>query len=255
MAETTAIAPGTISWVDLPSSDMEATKAFYGGIFGWTAHVTEDPQYGGYTMFKKDGKEVAAAAPKMSPDQPEQWVTYVSVEDAKATAAKAAKAGARILMDPMEVPESGSMAILMDPAGAVIALWQPAAHKGAELFNSPGSMGWNELATREVATAARFYEAVFGWEPHTTGEGAAAYTEFKQGERHIAGMIDMELKGLPKEIPPHWLPYFMVDDCAASAARAEQLGGKVMSPPMKISEGTFAVITDPKGAAFAILSQ
>ena len=255
MAETTAIAPGTFSWVDLASDDMEATKAFYAGIFGWTVHVTPDPQYGGYTMFKKDGKEVAAASPKMSPEQPEQWATYISVEDARATAAKAAQAGGRILMEPMDIPKSGTMAVLMDPTGAAICLWQPGEHKGAELFGSPGSVGWNELSTRDVPAAARFYQAVFGWEPHPTGEGADAYTEFKVGERPIGGMINMDDKGLPKEIPPHWLPYFTVEDCAATAARAEELGGKVMKEPTKISEGTFAVITDPRGAAFGVIAQ
>jgi uncharacterized protein len=255
MAEQTAIATGTISWVDLASGDMEATKAFYAGIFGWTAQAATEPEYGGYTTFMKDGKDVAAAAPKMGEDQPEQWSTYISVEDAAATAAKAAQAGGRILMEPMEIPNSGIMAVLMDPTGAAIGLWQPGQFKGAGLFNSPGSVGWNELATRDVPTAAKFYQAVFGWEPHPTGEGKDAYTEFMVGNRHIGGMIDMNLKELPESIPPHWLPYFMVQDCEATAAKAGQLGGKVMSPPMKITEGIFAVITDPRGAAFAILSR
>ena len=255
MADRTAIAPGTISWVDLASDDMEATKAFYAGVFGWTAHVTPDPQYGGYTMFKKDGKEVAAAAPKMSPEQPEQWATYVSVEDARATAAKAADAGGRVLMEPMEIPQSGTMAVLMDPTGAVISLWQPGERKGAELLGAPGSVGWNELSTRDVPAATRFYQAVFGWEPHVTGKGADAYTEFKIGGRHIAGMVNMDDKGLPKEVPPHWLPYFTVADCRVTAARAAELGGQVRMEPTKIAEGTFAVITDPRGAAFAIIAQ
>ena len=255
MADRTAIAPGTIAWVDLASDDMEATKAFYAGIFGWTPHVTPDPQYGGYTMFKKDGKEVAAAAPKMSPEQPEQWATYVSVEDARATAAKAAAAGGRVLMEPMEIPKSGTMAVLLDPTGAAICLWQPGERKGAELLGAPGSVGWNELSTRDVPAATRFYQAVFGWEPHVTGKGADAYTEFKIGGRHIAGMINMDDKGVPEHLPPHWLPYFTVADCRVTAARAEELGGKVMKEPTKIAEGTFAVITDPRGAAFAIIAQ
>jgi predicted enzyme related to lactoylglutathione lyase len=254
MAETTAIATGTIIWVDLASNDMEATKSFYGGLFGWAADTSPEPEYGGYTMFRKDGKMVAAAAPAMSAEQPEQWTSYVGVDDARATAAKVAEAGGRVLMEPMDIPKSGTMAVLMDPTGAVIALWQPGEHKGAELSNSPGSVGWNELSTRDVPKAAEFYRAVFGWGTETNGEGAAAYTEFKLGERHVGGMINMDDKELPQEIPPHWLPYFMVENCAASAAKAEQLGGKVMKEPTKVPEGTFAVITDPRGAAFAIIS-
>ncbi len=254
MAEQTAIATGTISWNDLATGDMDATKAFYGALFGWAAQTATEPQHGGYTTFTKDGKDVAAAAPKMSPEQPEQWSTYVSVDDARATAAKAAQAGGKVLVEPMEIPNSGTMAVLIDPTGAVVGLWQPGRFKGAELFNSPGSMGWNELATRDVPAAAKFYQEVFGWESHTSGEGADAYTEFKIGERHIGGMINMDDKELPKEIPPHWLTYWTVEDCAASAAKARQLGGRVMKEPTKIPEGTFAVITDPRGAPFAIIS-
>jgi uncharacterized protein len=255
MADTTTIAAGTPSWVDLASGDIESSKSFYASLFGWTAHVTPEPEAGGYTMFKKDGKDVAGVGPKTGDDQPEQWTTYVSVEDAKETAAKAVKAGAKILMEPMEVMAAGSMAVLMDPTEAVIALWQSGEHKGAELFNSPGALGWNELATRDVPSASKFYGEVFGWDPHTSGEGADAYTEFKLNNRGIAGMIDMDLKGLPAEIPPHWLPYFTVDDCAAVTARAQELGGQVRMPPTKISEGTFSVIADPRGAVFALISQ
>jgi len=255
MAETTAIAVGTLSWVDLASADIESSKAFYGGLFGWTAHVTPEPEAGGYTMFKKDGKEVAGVGPKMGDDAPEQWTSYVSIDDAKATASKAAKAGGRILMEPMEVMAAGTMAVLMDPTGAVIALWQPGEHKGAELFNSPGSLSWNELATRDVPAAEKFYSEVFGWRPETSGDGAGAYTTFKLGDRHIGGLIDMDDKGVPHEIPPHWLPYFTVEDCAGTAAKAEELGGKVMKEPTKIPAGTFAVITDPRGAAFAVISE
>jgi predicted enzyme related to lactoylglutathione lyase len=254
MAETTAIAAGTPSWVDLASADIDASKKFYAGLFGWTAHVSPEPEAGGYTMFKKDGKEVAGVAPKMSDDQPEVWTTYVSVDDAKATAAKAAKAGGRILMEPMEVMSSGTMAVLMDPSGAVIALWQPAEHKGAELFNSPGSVGWNELGTRDVPAATKFYKEVFGWEPDLSGEGSEAYTEFKLNDRSIAGMMDITGR-VPDEVPPHWLTYFLVEDCAAASAKAKELGGEVQRPPTKITEGIFSVIADPRGAVFAILSQ
>jgi predicted enzyme related to lactoylglutathione lyase len=253
MAETTTIAAGTPSWVDLTSADIESSKAFYTKLFGWTAHVTPEPEAGGYTMFKKDGKEVAGVAPKMSDDSPEQWMTYVSVADARATAAKAAKAGGRILMEPMDVMAAGTMAVLMDPSGAAIALWQAGEHKGAELFNSPGSLSWNELNTRDVPAARKFYDEVFGWDPETTGEGAEEYTTFNLAGRGIAGMMDITTL-LPEQIPPHWLSYFTVDDCAATTAKAKELGGEVRMPPMKVRQGTFSVIADPRGAVFAVIS-
>ena len=105
-------------------------KAFYTALFGWAAQVATEPEHGGYMTFQKDGKDVAAAASKMSPEQPEQWSTYVSLDDAGATAAKAAQAGGRILVEPLEIPNSGTMAVLTDPTGAVIGRWQPGPVQG-----------------------------------------------------------------------------------------------------------------------------
>ena len=90
--------------------------------------------------------------------------------------------------------------------------------------------------------------------PRRPARAPDAYTTFKVGDRHSGGLINMDDKNLPKEIPPHWLTFCTVEDCAATAAKAEKLGGKVMKQPTKIPEGTFAVMTDPRGSALALIS-
>ena len=82
----TEYAPGTPMWVDVSSPDMDRSRAFYSGLFGWDAQVVPDPQAGGYTMFFRDGKMVGAAGPTFSPDQHPAWSTYVCTADADATA-------------------------------------------------------------------------------------------------------------------------------------------------------------------------
>ncbi len=252
MPELTIHAPGTPIWVDLGSPDLEASKAFYSSLFGWEGHTEPAPEAGGYTMFHLRGKGVAGAAPLMSPQQPPAWTTYVSVEDADKTAQRVRDAGGTILMEPMDVLDAGRMAILQDPGGAVVGVWQPRNHRGAEVFNEPGALCWNELDTRDTEAAKAFYGKVFGWGAKSYGAGPTGYTEWQLGEKSVAGMMEMG-EAFPAGVPPHWLVYFAVADCEAAAERAKGLGAKVLMPPREIEPGTFAVLSDPQGAAFAII--
>jgi predicted enzyme related to lactoylglutathione lyase len=245
------IVPGTPSWVDLSSPDVDASVKFYGDLFGWTADPGS-PEFGGYRMLRSHGKQVAGVGPIMNPGQPPAWMTYVSVDDAGATSARAKKAGAEVLVEPMQVGDAGSMAVLQDPTGAVVGLWQPNLHKGAELFNTPVSLTWNELSTRDVEGAKRFYSTVFGWNAKTNGEGAEAYTEWMLDGKSVGGMMQTPAQ-VPAAVPPHWLSYFTVADCEDTVKKAQGLGGTVMVPPTDIPQGTFAVLSDPAGAAFAII--
>ncbi|HXM56799.1 MAG TPA: VOC family protein [Candidatus Dormibacteraeota bacterium] len=243
-------APGTPIWVDMSSADPSASAAFYTALFGWTADEANE-EYGGYRMLRQDGKMVAGLGPQMAPG-PTVWTTYVKVADADATAAKVEAAGGKVLMAPMDVGPQGRMAIIQDPSGGVVGMWQTGEHKGAELFNTPVSVSWNELNTRDVEGSKGFYSQVFGWQPRTSGEGAQAYTEWLVDGRSVGGMMDITGRA-PEAVPPHWLTYFAVTDCAATVEKAQSLGAQVFVPPMTIPQGKFAVLADPQGAAFAVI--
>jgi len=251
--------PGTPCWVDVSSPDMEASKAFYGGLFGWEAHASPDPAAGGYTFFtlgpaspaEIPSRVVAALMPAMGEGQPAAWNTYISVADADAAAKLAAEAGGQALMPPMDVMDQGRLAMFADDQGSVIGAWQPLAFKGAALVNDPGCFAWNELACRDIDKAKRFYGQVFGWGADTSQMGPMIYTEWKLGDRSIGGMAQMD-ENWPAEVPPHWMVYFSVDDCDAAAARVAELGGKVSIPPTDIQPGRFSVVNDPHGAVFTL---
>ncbi|HWG73157.1 MAG TPA: VOC family protein [Acidimicrobiales bacterium] len=245
-------APGTPSWVDLQSPDVAASVAFYGALFGWTADVSTDPAAGGYATFLLGGAPVAGVGPQMNLRAPPAWSTYVSVADADATIALAEASGATTLLAPMDVLEEGRMAVFADPLGAVIAVWQPKAHRGAAVVNEPGSFGWNELATSDIEAAKAFYGRVFGWEGATQESGPMIYTEWKLDGASVGGMIEIGPQ-FPPGMPPCWMVYFMVDDCDAAAATVTDLGGKVMVPPMDIPPGRFSLVADPHGAAFYVM--
>jgi predicted enzyme related to lactoylglutathione lyase len=242
--------------VDLGTSDTAAAKRFYTGLFGWT--VEDRPMGNGafYTMLFSGGRSVAALYQQDSQQQamgiPPNWLSYISVESADRSAALAGKLGGTVLMEPFDVLDVGRMAMIQDPTGAVVALWEPRTHQGAEVVEEPNTLAWNELETGDTARAAAFYAGLLGWGAESSHYGTTDYTIFRQGERMTGGMMAIPSEWGP--VPPHWLVYFAVADCDAAAAGAERLGGTVTSPPMDIpSVGRFALIRDPQGAVFAVI--
>jgi predicted enzyme related to lactoylglutathione lyase len=241
----------TPSWVDLQTPDTKAAQAFYGSVFGWTT-ADLGPDAGGYAMFQKDGANVAGVGPTMGEGQPPAWTSYINVVDAEATVARATIAGATIFMEPMQVLDVGHMALFADPTGAVLGLWQPGQHKGADVAHEPNSWCWNELNTRDTAKATSFYRHVFEWDAETNDMGGMTYTEWKNAGALIGGMLEMPA-AVPAAVPAHWLVYFAVSDTDATGAAAEKLGATTFVAATDIPPGRFAVLGDPAGAMFGII--
>jgi len=251
MPEFSEYPAGTPSWVDHAAKDVAASNAFYSSLFGWDAE-DQGEEMGHYTLLRKDGRTVAGNMAVMMEGQPSAWVNYVSVDDASATVDLAKRAGATVFVDPMDVSDIGRMAVFADPTGAAIGVWQPKTFKGAELANEPGSFAWTELNTRDLPAAKAFYTEVFGWTANEMDMGGMSYTEWKLGDRSVAGMMAMP-EMVPAEVPAYWLVYFAVDDTDATVAKANETGATTLLPPTDIPPGRFAVLADPDGAAFAVI--
>jgi uncharacterized protein len=251
MPEFTSYAAGTPSWVDHAAKDLAGSNSFYGSLFGWDPD-DQGEEMGHYTLLRKGGKTVAGNMSVMMEGQPSAWVTYVSVKDADATVDLAKKAGASVFVEPMDVSDIGRMAVFADPTGAAIGVWQPKTFIGAELANESGAFAWNELNTRDVPAAKAFYIDVFGWTPNDLDMDGMQYTEWKLGEKSVAGMMPMP-DMVPAEVPAHWLVYFGTDDTDATVAKASELGATTLVPPTDIPPGRFAVLMDPDGATFAVI--
>jgi predicted enzyme related to lactoylglutathione lyase len=250
MPQVAVYAPGTPSWVDLASPNLDASRKFYSALFGWKAEVVDDPAAQGYTMFSKNGKQVAGLGGLQMPQQPSAWSTYVATEDADKTAKAVQEAGGKVIAPPFAVMKSGRMAVFQDPTGAYISIWEAGEHKGAELVNEPGSFSWNELNTKGIDKAKAFYKKVFGWEAADQAmPQGGSYTEWKLKGKSIAGAQE----ALPPNVPPHWLTYFTVGDSDATTKKVAELGGKVLMGPIDIPQGRMAVVADPHGASFAVI--
>jgi predicted enzyme related to lactoylglutathione lyase len=182
------------------------------------------------------------------------WSIYVATDDADGAAARVTEAGGDVLFGPMDVMDAGRMAVFAHPAGGLIGTWQAGKHTGAELVNEPGALNWNELQTRDVEGAKAFYAAVFGWQPDDQDFGGMTYTMFNVGDVPVAGAMPTP-SGVPDGVPAFWLSYFSVEDCDASMAKVQELGGTVMGPAHQMAGvGRFAVVADPHGATFGVIA-
>ena len=245
---------GVFCWVDLATTDPAAAKAFYTGLFGWESEDLPTDMGAPYTMFRIEGKNVAALS-AMMPDMqaqgvPPHWSSYVKHDNVDAAAAKVTEAGGSLASPPFDVMDSGRMAFAQDPAGAAFGIWQPASHIGAELVNMPNTLVWNELQTRDAEGAKSFYGAVFDWTYESDPNG---YILCQESGRAQAGILQMD-ESWPENVPSNWSVYFMVADLDVSVAKVKELGGNIMVPPTPAGElGKFSTVQDPQGAAFTIM--
>lgn len=248
--------PGAPCWADLMTTDTAKAEAFYGELFGWTASHADEEKYGGYITFTKDGQEVAGAMRNdASSGTPDVWSVYLSSANAAQTADSAVANGGQILMEAMEVPEQGSMAMVQDAGGAAVGVWQPApgGHHGFGAVAEPGTPNWIELFTRDYAPTVKFYEDVFGWTTDVMSDtDEFRYTTLGKGYDAEAGIMDAGAF-LPEGVPPHWSIYWGVEDADAAVAKAEELGGSVVQPADDSSYGRMATLADPTGAVFKIV--
>ena len=254
MPEFTSYAQGTPCWTDVTSTDLPRAVEFYIALFGWDAEVAEEPEAGGYTMFKLEGKNVAAGSPPMGEGIPSHWTTYIASDDVDATAANVREAGGTVLVDPFDVFDAGRMTIAQDPTGATFGVWQAGKHIGAQLANDPATMNWNECQTRDPAAAGAFYEAVFGVEVKAfpSADGRAPYHVIHVDGRGVAGILELDEN--MRDVPPNWGTVFAVASTDETVVKAQELDGTALMPGMDLPEiGRLAVLQDPTGAVFQVL--
>jgi uncharacterized protein len=295
MPERDGYIPGVPCWVDTSQPDPEAAVEFYGGLFGWEFEdVMPSSSEGKYFIARNEATsssifdisgdrrsgEVAAvrSIPEAAPPTA-TWNTYFWVDSADEAASKVRDAGGGVVMESFDFIDACRMAVFTDPEGAAFCVWEAKEHKGARLVNDPGSLVFNGLNTRDVEGAKSFYGSVFGWQTGPIGGGAEGWTlpgygDWLEREHHPDLRKQMAAAGAPEgfedivssiipiaddqpDTPAHWSVTFAVDDADATAAKATELGGKVIVPPFDAPWSTAAytiritVVGDPQGATFS----
>jgi predicted enzyme related to lactoylglutathione lyase len=246
MGEVERYPDGTFCWVDLGTPDVAGARTFYAGLFGW--ELAEVPADGGaYTMCRLRGRDVASIREHPG-GEGAGWSSSVAVGDLDRTVARARELGATVIAEPFDVGDAGRTAVLRDPSGAAVSLWQARGHVGAGLVNDVGAWNWNELVTPDVAAATAFYRELFGWSAQEN-PGPLPRTSFGLGELLVGGG---HAPGPQEDPTPRWTVSFMVADADQSVARAQELGGSVLLPPIDVPVGRLAIVADPQGASFSL---
>jgi predicted enzyme related to lactoylglutathione lyase len=256
---------GTFTWIVLSTSDPSGAVAFYRRLLGW-----RDVPMPLTTLMVKAGRPVAAVMDYRKNDriqkEPVNWLPFVRVENMEATIARMLELGATLLV-PIQEMSVGRGAAVRGVTGEAIGLWETPGPGGDEpVLMDPEVCGWFELVTRDPDRAIAFYRAAFGW--RIADEGG--YTFIGNDSGQFGGVVKLagdwedhaflaaigRARGEKLSVPPHWMVFFTVDDCEAFTDAAEGLGAQVTGRPEPLhTVGTFAVLRDPQGVYFSVLSQ
>jgi predicted enzyme related to lactoylglutathione lyase len=255
MSERDGYQPGVPCWVDTWQPDPARAVGFYTQLLGWEAEETTPPDSPRrHFMCRLRGRDVAAIGSPAPEGVPAAWGTYVWVESADDTAARAIGAGGSVIVEPFGTPDCGRMAVLADPAGAVFGVWEPGEHRGAQLVNEPGAWSMSLLETGDPEGAKAFYGTLFGWEADPLGDitlwrlpGYVGGEPQQPVPRDVVGVMT---KG--DDQTARWGVDFWVGDTDAAASMAAELGGAVIVSPFDTPFSRNAVLADSQGAMFSV---
>ncbi len=249
---TTKHSAGVPTWFDLATPDLAVAKKFYQQVFGWD-FLDTGPDFAHYQFAHIKGNNAAGIGPIWPPDspQPSAWTIYFASDDATADCERVKTLGGQVMVEPMVIADSGSMAVCIDPTGAAFGLWQANKHIGSVVENEHGGVAWCEVNTRDSAAAVEFYSKLL----NVTTQKAEGmdYYYMQRGEEMLAGILQMDAQW--EGIPPHWMGYFFVDNTDATIERAVATGGKLQVPAFDMQHGRMAVLSDPAGANFSIVQE
>jgi predicted enzyme related to lactoylglutathione lyase len=254
---------GVPCFVDTLAPDVEAAKRFYGAVFGWEfagpGAIPTEPS-GQYFVARLRGRDVAAIGTQPSADgsAPAAWNTHVRVDSADETAAEAEAHGATVLAEPFDAPPAGRMAVLADPSGATICVWEADVREGAQLINEPSAWAMSALNTADPELAQAFYGELFGWQAEAFDAGLGQDVWLWRLPGHVGGEPEQPV---PRDVvavmmradstPASWSVDFWIADADAAAAAAAQLGGRVIAAPKEAGGFRRTVLADPSGAVFS----
>ena len=274
MPERDGYIPGVPCWIDTSQPDPEAAVDFYSGLFGWEFEDVMPPESEAkYFIGRLRGGDVAAVGsiPEGAPPMA-MWNTYIWVESADETASKVADAGGKVLMEPFDVMDAGRMAVFADPEGADVLRLAGEAEQGRADRERGGlpelqrpqhpRRGGREVASTARCSAGRRWRSDGGAEMWTLPGYGDHLEECNPDLRKQmaeggapAGFEDVvaSINPIPDDqpdVPAHWSVTFAVDDADATAAKAAELGGKVVVPPFDAPWVRMTVLADPQGATF-----
>jgi uncharacterized protein len=242
--------PGKIIFVQLVTPDLAASKHFYAGLFGWTFR---DLQAGSsrYAEAYLDGRPVAGLLHRDLPAggvrQP-AWLGFFAAADVDAAKKVALQNGAKLLVEPHNVPGRGREAIFADPQGAVFAILSSKSGDPPDVLAAPGDWIWSSLLTSGPDADAAFYQKLFDYEVFELPSDPGVEHLLLASDDYARASVN-SLPGNRAKAKPHWLNYVRVEDADQMTAKVVALGGRVLVAAHSDRHGgKVSVVADPQGA-------
>ena len=243
---------GRFVWRELLVKNQAKASAFYSSVFGWKAVTTDMGGGYRYTLLKNGEKDVGGLdAPPADRDVPSNWLTYITVDDVDAVAARGPSLGGSVLMAPYDVPTIGRVAIVADPQGGKFAAVQSLTPGATDTTPQTHSFCWSVIVAKNVDAVVPFYTSLFGWTPSPMGD-EEGHVLFSRGEEMVAST--MQSRDDTK--PAQWINYVAVENLDASAKKAQAAGAQLVMGPVAVpQQGSYVVVADPTGALVALWQQ
>jgi predicted enzyme related to lactoylglutathione lyase len=127
---TPKIEVGSLGWTDLTVPDADRIRDFYIEVVGWKPEPVDMGGYSDYTMTTAEsGTAVAGVchARGSNVGLPAKWLIYITVSDIDASIARCSELGGRVVLPAKGFGGQGRYCVIEDPAGAVVALFEPAS--------------------------------------------------------------------------------------------------------------------------------
>ncbi len=253
MSRFESYAQGTPSWVELVTPDPEAAAEFYGALFDWKIEaVPDDGRASPCLVASREGDPVAGIAGQLPEvaGEPAVWEVCLAVDDVDAATARVVPAGGTVEAGPFDVGDRGRRAVVLDPTGASVSLWQAGSLVGTVRADEPGTPIWHDLMTPDVPRALAFYAEVVGIGADLVQMNEGDYSTLSVGGRPVGGAMASPAPG----IPACWSVYFNVESVDDTVDRALELGGAVVAPAFEVDGvGRMAVLADPLGGVFNLM--
>ena len=224
MAQATAAIIDKPAWVDLSSSDAQASRDFYAKVFGWKVEVNPDPQYGGYALAKIGDKDAAGIGPAQDPSTPTAWNVYIGTDDVEALreGCSGRRDRDRAAVRRRRPGQDGGL----PGPGRRVHLGLAGDEDGRLPDRRPEFLRLGRAQRpRHREGASRSTSASSAGRRRTSemGEGQPPYTEFLLDGESVAGAWEMNPM-VPAEVPSYWQVYFAVDDVDGAFRKAIDAG-------------------------------
>lgn len=184
---------------------------------------------------------------------PANWLASVYVNQLETALHRVEDLGGLVLRGPSDRRGGlARVAVILDPSGAVLGLWEPGALVGEPGLHKGGSLACIELETPHLDRARRFYTGLFGWDSHEVVDldgGLGTHLVFSSCGQEVAAAVSCPLA----DVSASWCSVFNVADTDAAVQRAVAAGAVVLAEPADMALGRRSALVDPEGALFAVI--